>query len=1077
MQWVFLVAFGLCSPVFQAFHLEKDYVIDHVEPVLNFNIIGKNENSRTLTSGHHQPHSDRIQLSFTAYNKDWSFDLEVFHGLFSPTTVFNFIGNENIVIKPNHTVYKTRKGVIPVATVNIHDDDTIHAMIGTEEDHFTIDPASMFPEFDLKSKMGIFRYGHVQNMKVKFPSYSSGSRSLLQQDFKSPLPATYPKSSGPAEAADQGDPTKWKNCNQNLETTDLKFSMGFAITNEYYTTKGGGTIAGIQNEIQNLLADSNTIYTPQMGVHLYVETADIRTTTSTAGAPWNLANTQRRNSGCGQTASAALEQFRAWREAKTGAEDVGLWHLMTTCFPPSGTVGIAYLRALCRPQIASGLTSSGTRFTWTVLAHEIGHNFGGEHSFELGQGRTGGIMDYGPGTLNNIYQFNSVYRERQICQTISSSINSQINNQGTALCWDTYNPQASANTYEWKSAADEAVCSVTCGTGTETTPFRCFRTNPTPEIKVADGNCTLTKPQATTGTCTREACPTARCGDGSIQLTNGEECDPPGSCCTQDCKVVVSNDCSMNFDSCFNSVKNVADTYCFSGTNYYKYGLTGYEQQAGYPRNIAQYFPGLPTNFGTALVDFTNNIDAVVQRKEGRLYFIKGANFAVYELGFGTHNTLPDNPQMLTKQFFGLPDGWEKIETAVSTRSGQGGAYLFRQFTLGSGNDVTAAFEYCGFRFGGTCGTPRPLTDWNQGNQWPMAGITSAVRYWPDAAITKPEVDLSVDMFYQGQYVRYKFGVGLTIPLPQNVPKPTTTIEEVAVGEPGCSVGCLTCPNSACTKCDVDFVLVNSKCQPLNYIVEMLFDQDTLAADKAHVGSTSVLNSMWSAVEGNVKQAITLVDSDYISLDVARLPTNKMEDFEFHFWVKLNNDASTSSVNLVALDLDKGTRSYQASFYLSQFVDKNQIVDQNTYRAFYQIVDKNDPDTRVQSLGIPRIPKDKWVHLIATLKQGMISCTIEGEKVELPFIDGAADGEAQAGVKEYWKFNEFIIGDTKNQSANAITSQFQGISGYLDQFHIDDLSSDNNPNNPGSPTSNDPSSAGMAYPSVLLLVVAVVFQI
>ena len=44
--------------------------------------------------------------------------------------------------------------------------------------------------------------------------------------------------------------------------------------------------------------------------------------------------------------------------------------------------------------------------TWTVNAHEAGHIFGAEHSFENGQGTTGGIMDYGDGKYNGVYQFN-----------------------------------------------------------------------------------------------------------------------------------------------------------------------------------------------------------------------------------------------------------------------------------------------------------------------------------------------------------------------------------------------------------------------------------------------------------------------------------------------------------------------------------------------------------------------------------------------------------------------------------------------------------------------------------------------
>ena len=35
--------------------------------------------------------------------------------------------------------------------------------------------------------------------------------------------------------------------------------------------------------------------------------------------------------------------------------------------------------------------------TWETVAHEIGHNFNMNHAFQLGQGKTGGIMDYGDG--------------------------------------------------------------------------------------------------------------------------------------------------------------------------------------------------------------------------------------------------------------------------------------------------------------------------------------------------------------------------------------------------------------------------------------------------------------------------------------------------------------------------------------------------------------------------------------------------------------------------------------------------------------------------------------------------------
>lgn len=57
-----------------------------------------------------------------------------------------------------------------------------------------------------------------------------------------------------------------------------------------------------------------------------------------------------------------------------------------------------------------------------TFAHELGHNLNGLHSFEEGQGRTGGIMDYGDGKLNGHYQFNSKYRKQAMCDKLNQNV-------------------------------------------------------------------------------------------------------------------------------------------------------------------------------------------------------------------------------------------------------------------------------------------------------------------------------------------------------------------------------------------------------------------------------------------------------------------------------------------------------------------------------------------------------------------------------------------------------------------------------------------------------------------------------
>jgi len=110
----------------------------------------------------------------------------------------------------------------------------------------------------------------------------------------------------------------------------------------------------------------------------------------------------------------------------------GANHLFTGCGTGYGVVGIAYVGTICIKGYNCGVNQLYNQNSWLTFAHELGHNFDGKHSFEEGQGDTGGIMDYGDGKLKGVYQFNRKYREQEMCAEMKKAVGS-ANNEG--WCW------------------------------------------------------------------------------------------------------------------------------------------------------------------------------------------------------------------------------------------------------------------------------------------------------------------------------------------------------------------------------------------------------------------------------------------------------------------------------------------------------------------------------------------------------------------------------------------------------------------------------------------------------------------
>jgi hypothetical protein len=208
--------------------------------------------------------------------------------------------------------------------------------------------------------------------------------------------------------------------------------MGVAIGSTLYAALGG--LDETLEWLQSVFAKANMVFTPQLNFVLTVTDVHIPAVSGDA-EPWDA---------CSLGISEQLSQFRQWDQSQRSRQ--GLWHLFDDCYSMwvGRSIGLATVgnqhSGLCAMQqscacytedcdsssCVDSYSNTGLSWfsssTWETFAHEIGHNFGADHSFEDGQGTTGGIMDYGDGTYNGIYQFNTQYRKDEMCAVISNRV-------------------------------------------------------------------------------------------------------------------------------------------------------------------------------------------------------------------------------------------------------------------------------------------------------------------------------------------------------------------------------------------------------------------------------------------------------------------------------------------------------------------------------------------------------------------------------------------------------------------------------------------------------------------------------
>lgn len=426
----------------------------HVEPLKALNIqhedIGNPQELR-IKNGLHQLYPDQIELQFEAFGKKHSFrNLQIMDKIFAPHSKFTIDHGDGLVVsRPNKLNAYSQDHFLRDngALVVMHGDGNFTAMFFHENELHYAEPLISHSS-DMEDRVASVLSQHAVHNMIVFKSSdvivdADNPPACGIQSTDGSQMHSYPMQ----HSRDLLELPKWDCANDGvIRQLKVGWVADYGFVQSYPST------ALAEAAITQIIASSNVIYTEQVMVALEASEVYIKATSEQGSyESWN-----QKDSCFG--ISDKLKVFAEWR-AKVKPEQFGLWHLLSDCYN-SGTVGLASIAVLCMSELTSGgqVSSSSTgvsgktRETWQTVAHELGHNFNMQHSFDYDSNGNkihyGGIMDYGDGFYDGQIQFNTPLRKTETCEEVNAALNDKkANNRYSnvkfvevAQCIGTYDP-------------------------------------------------------------------------------------------------------------------------------------------------------------------------------------------------------------------------------------------------------------------------------------------------------------------------------------------------------------------------------------------------------------------------------------------------------------------------------------------------------------------------------------------------------------------------------------------------------------------------------------------------------------